>query len=56
METKERMRKEGIKRGTRTQRMMSFRVDEDCWEYLQQQPNKGRFINDLIRDHQSGSR
>lgn len=42
-------RKEGIKRGTVTQRMMSFRIDEDCWEYLKQQPNKGRFINELIK-------
>lgn len=46
----ERIRKESIKRGTRTQVVMTFRLDADLQEYLQTKANKGRFINDLIRD------
>lgn len=46
----ERIRKESIKRGTRTQVVMSFRLDKDLHDFLQTKANKGRFINDLIRE------
>lgn len=46
----ERIRKEQIKRGTRTQVVMSFRLDADLQDYLKSKSNKGRFINNLIRE------
>lgn len=49
-EEKERMRKAYAPKGERSQKMMSFRVDNDVAEWLSQQPNKGRYINDLIAD------
>lgn len=45
-----RMRKEYAPRGKRGQKMFNFRCDLDNWEKLQRQPNKGRFINDAIRE------
>lgn len=42
-------------KGERTQKMFSFRLDFDLIDYLDSQPNKGRFINDLIRAHMGGS-
>lgn len=45
----ERIKKEYAKRGERSQKMLNFRCDLDNWEGLQQQPNKGRFINEAIR-------
>lgn len=45
---KELLRKGGNAKGVRTQKMMSFRVDNDLVEWLDSQPNKGRYINDLI--------
>jgi len=48
--TNERIRKDGIKKGTQTQKMMTFRADMDVLEVLQQVKNKGRLINDLIRN------
>lgn len=47
-ETKERTRKVYAARGERAQKMMSFRVDIDNMEWLAQQANKGRYINNLI--------
>lgn len=47
-EEKERKRKRYAKAGERSQRMMSFRVDNENWEWLQQFENRGRYINDLI--------
>lgn len=47
-EVKTQQRKEYAQRGTRTQKMMSFRLDAENIEFLEQQVNKGRFINDLI--------
>ena len=35
----------------RSQKMMSFRVDSDLMERLNQEPNKGRLINNLLREH-----
>lgn len=49
IEDSERVRKAYSPRGVRGQRMFNFRCDLDNWERLQQQPNKGRFINDAIR-------
>lgn len=49
------MKKEQIKKGDNragriTQKMMSFRLDNDLEEYLGKQVNKGRYINNLIRE------
>lgn len=48
-EEKERQRKAYAARGERSQKMMSFRVDNEVADWLNQQPNKGRYINNLIR-------
>lgn len=45
---KELIRKGGNTRGVITQKMVSFKLDNDNSEWLQMQPNKGRYINDLI--------
>lgn len=37
--------------GVKTQKMMSFRVDNEVAEKLDQEANKGRLINDLLRKH-----
>lgn len=39
----------GIKRGVVRQKLMSFRLDNDNALWLDFHPNKGRYINDLIR-------
>ena len=44
-EVKERVRKAYAPKGERGQRMMSFRIDLENAEWLQQQPNKGRAVN-----------
>lgn len=49
-EEKERMRKAYAPKGERSQKMMSFRVDNEVAEWLSQQHNKGRYINDLITE------
>jgi len=46
---KEKVRKGGQTQGVRTQKMMSFRVDNENWEWLETKANKGRYINELIR-------
>lgn len=48
-EEKERMRKAYAKKGERSQRTMSFRLDNELADWLSRQPNKGRYINELIR-------
>lgn len=48
-ETTERQRKAYAPKGERSQRTMTFRLDNELAEWLNQQPNKGRYINDLIR-------
>lgn len=45
---KERVRKEYASRGSRGQKMVSFRLDIENVEYLNAQPNKGRWLNNLI--------
>lgn len=53
---KELIRKGGNTRGVITQKMMSFKIDNDNLEWLQMQPNKGRYINALIeRDRKEKS-
>lgn len=47
-EAKERIRKEYVHAGGRSQKMLSFRLDLENIEYLNSKPNKGRFINELI--------
>ena len=49
MEQENRIKKEGIKRGARTQKAMAFRLDNELAEWLSLQANKGRYINELIR-------
>lgn len=44
-----RQKRQGNKRGERTQRMFNFRLDNDLRPLLDAQPNKGRFLNELIR-------
>lgn len=45
---KELIRKGGNTRGVITQKMVSFKLDNDNLEWLQMQPNKGRYINALV--------
>lgn len=47
-EKQERQRKAYAARGERSQKMMSFRVDNEVSAWLNQQPNKGRYLNSLI--------
>lgn len=49
-EEKQRSRKQDIKRGVRTQKMMSFRCDKDVEEILSSVSNKGRLLNDLVKE------
>lgn len=46
-EEKERIRK-GCKRGKLTQKMVNFRCDLENVQWLEQQPNKGRAINQAL--------
>lgn len=48
-EEKERIRKTYAKKGERSQHTMCFRLDNELEDWLRQQPNKGRYINELIR-------
>ena len=41
---------EGAKHGTIRQKMMSFKLDLELVEWLDKQDNKGRYINELIRN------
>lgn len=47
-EEKPRIKREYAKRGSTNQKMMSFRLDNENLDWLLQQPNKGRYINELI--------
>lgn len=47
-DTRERVRKAYAPRGERSQKMVTFRADLDNIEWLEQQHNKGRYINNLI--------
>lgn len=48
-EKKERSRRKYAKRGETNQKMMSFRLDQENEFWLSSFPNKGRYINNLIR-------
>lgn len=45
----ERVRKEYSPRGQRGQKMINFRCDLDNYNYLKEQPNRGRLLNELIK-------
>ena len=45
-----RVRKVYAEKGSRSQERFTFRMDIDNYEVVQQQPNKGRFVNDAIRE------
>ena len=47
-EVKARVRKAYAAKGERSQKMMTFRVDLENVEWLEQQVNRGRYINELI--------
>ena len=47
-EEQQRNRKVYAAKGNRSQKMLAFRCDLDNVEWLEKQPNKGRYINDLI--------
>lgn len=56
--TKERVARESratirkaSKHGVTTQKMMSFKVDLEVWEKLTSEANKGRLINELLKQH-----
>lgn len=49
-EKEKQLRKKYAAAGSRGQKMMSIRIDNDLVDWLNQQRNKGRYINDLIRD------
>lgn len=48
-EKNERTRRKYAKRGETSQKMMSFRLDQENVFWLSSFPNKGRYINNLIR-------
>ena len=48
-EKKERSRRKYAKRGETSQKMMSFRLDQENEFWLSSFPNKGRYLNNLIR-------
>lgn len=48
-EKKPRQRRKYADDGKRSQKMMAFRLDEENAFWLSTQPNKGRYINNLIR-------
>lgn len=45
---KKQERKSGRVNGNRTQKVFSFRLDVEHLAWLDMQPNKGRYINELI--------
>lgn len=48
-EDKPRIRRKYASAGERSQKMISFRLDQENEFWLSTQPNKGRYINNLIR-------
>lgn len=43
--------RKAAKRGEITQKMMTFRLDADLIENLENEANKGRLINQLLKKH-----
>lgn len=50
-EEKGRVRKAYAPHGERGQKSYTFRIDNENIEWLEQQHNKGRFINELIAEN-----
>lgn len=50
MNNEKQERKSRAKNGERTQKMMSFRVDADVASILSTVANKGRLLNNLLRE------
>lgn len=50
-EKKPPVRKQGAKWGVSRQKMMTFRIDTDVVEMLEKCVNKGRVVNDAVRDY-----
>lgn len=48
-EKRKQLRKQRSKNGERTSKMMSFRADDLVVDILSKVPNKGRLINDLVK-------
>lgn len=48
-ESKKQLRKQRAKNGERSSKMMSFRADEMTLQVLAKVQNKGRLINDLVK-------
>lgn len=53
-EVQKQERKSGRERGKVTQKVFSFRIDVEHLPWLELQPNKGRYINDLIAKDRLG--
>lgn len=49
-EKEKQTRKEYSRKGERTQKMMTFRADADVQEILTKVANKGRLLNDLVKE------
>lgn len=47
---KERLRKVGRKKGQTTQKLMAFRIDEDVQDILEKVQNKGRVVNEAVKE------
>lgn len=47
---KVRVRKAGIQKGQRTQKMMAFRIDSDVQAILEKVQNKGRVVNEAVKE------
>ena len=48
-EKQERIKRKYAPKGERSQKMMTFRLDKENEYWLSTFPNKGRYINNLIR-------
>lgn len=48
-EKQKQLRKQRVKNGERTSKMVSFRADELTLQILAKVQNKGRLINDLVK-------
>lgn len=55
-EEKQRVRREYAKRGERSGKMQSFRMDWDCIKALTAVKNKSKLINDLVKAWRDGRR
>ena len=47
-------RKQYAKKGEKSSKMLSFRIDAENLEWLNTQANKGRVINDLLAKARNG--